>query len=197
MPPRFWDIRSPSHLKKCSEFVTHACNPVETDGCCGGGIPCSYCLTYYDYSGGIYYGTAYWVGDGWEGDVEQIAFRGYWERNYYTGECEFVVTFNGHEIYRNDCYGGQSCRDSSDSVDVNNGFNRGTLYWAKIEPRELDHVVDSDTYCRRTFCSDCECSCDCLCVTIIEGYGTGSSVGEICDVSYTCEPPVREGTVGA
>jgi hypothetical protein len=196
MGAHFWQPQSASHLKKCSEFVSPACDPVQTDGCCAV-VACSYCLTYYDYSGGIYYGTAVWVGDGWEGDVEQISFRGFWERNYQSGECEFVVTFNGHEIYRNDCYGGQSCRDSSDAVDVNNGFNRGTLYWSKIDPLELQHVVDSDSYCRRTFCSDCECSCDCLCVTIIEGYGPGSDTGEICNTSYTCDPPVWEGTVGA
>lgn len=194
MGAQFWQPQASTHLKKCSEFVSPACDPVATDGCCAV-IPCSYCLTWAPYGGTTVYAVATFAVDGWYGTIAGVEFRGYWEVGYETGECEFVVTLDGVEIYRLDCYGGQSCRDSSDSAAVTIGYDDGTLTWTKIEPRPLEYVTDPDTNCRTHFCGTCECSCDCLCVTVISESGISTS-GEICDVSYPCDGPVWEGTVG-
>jgi hypothetical protein len=140
--------------------------------------------------------VADFIDDGWYGTIAGASFRAFWERNYETGECEFVVTLDGEEIYRNDCYGGQSCRDSSDSAAAVIGYDDGILYWDKIEPRPLEYVTDYETKCIRHFCGSCECSCDCLCVTIYDSYGPSINRGEICDISYPCDGPVWEGTVG-
>lgn len=194
MGAQFWQPQVSTHLKKCSEFVSPACDPVQTDGCCAV-IPCSYCLSWAVYGSDTVYGTAAFATDGWYGTIAGAEFRGYWEVGYDSGECEFVVTLDGVEVYRNDCYGGQSCRDSSDSAETNIYPDDGTLTWTKVEPRSLEYVVDPDTNCRTHFCGGCECSCDCLCVEIIDSTGVPIR-GEICDVSYPCDGPVWEGTVG-
>lgn len=194
MGPEFWKLDKPSKLKKCSEFVSPACDTVPTDGCCAV-IPCSYCLTWVPYGADTEYGTAEFDTDGWYGNINDVLFHGYWEVGYETGVCEFVVVLNDVEIYRNDCYGGQSCRDSSDSAEATIGYDTGTLTWTKILHRPLEYVVDPDTHCRKHFCGSCECSCECLCVTITE-YNGPTTTGEICDVSYDCDGPVWEGTVG-
>jgi hypothetical protein len=111
------------------------------------------------------------------------------------GECEYIVTLDGEEVYRATCYEGASCRDPGGSVGVTIGYDEGTLSWAKYEPRELKLIDHPETGCRTYFCGDCRCSVDCLCVTILDG-GT-PVLGEICDTSYSeCDPPVWEGTVG-
>lgn len=195
MGPEFWKPDKASKLKKCSEFVTPACDPVATDGCCGVAA-CSYCLTWAVYGQADQIAVAEFIDDGWYGEIAGVLFRGFWERNYETDECEFVVTLDAVEIYRKSCYEGQSCRDSSDSVAATIYPDDGTLTWTKIEPRPLEYVTDPDTNCRTHFCGTCECSCDCLCVTITDGDDSTETVGEICDVSYPCDGPVWEGTVG-
>jgi hypothetical protein len=187
MGPEFWKPDKPSRLKKCSEFVSPACNPVATEGCCAV-IPCSYCLTWDPYTGSTVYGTAEWNGTGWTGTIAGRAFVGFWEVGYESGECEFVVTLSGTEIYRVDCYGGQSCRDSSDSVATTIAEITGTLTWTKILHRPLEYEIDADTYCVRHFCGSCECSCLTLCATII-GADCCETRFLMSDVSYPCDGP--------
>ena len=110
------------------------------------------------------------------------------------GECEYVVTLDGEEVYRATCYEGASCRYPGGSVGVTIGYDEGTLTWAKHQPRPLALVVDPDTGCNDFFCGTCRCTCECLCVTITT-IGTVLS-GEICNTTYSdCDPPVWEGTV--
>lgn len=195
MGPQYWKPQATTKLKKCSEFVSPACDPIPTDGCCAV-IPCSYCLTWAVYGETDQKAVASFDTDGWYGTISATAFRGYWERNYDTDECEFVVTLDAVEVYRKSCYEGQSCRDSSDSTDATIGYDTGTLTWTKIEPRPLEYVTDYETNCRKHFCGSCECSCDCLCVTITDSYGDTLATGEICDTAYPCDGPVWAGTVG-
>lgn len=117
------------------------------------------------------------------------------------GLCEFVVNFDGEEVYRKSCYEGQSCRDSSDSAEASIGYETGTLRWEKYEARPLPTVVDPITGCRVHFCGTCHCTTRCLCVAIntaiVEGYGSTQYAGEICDITYSdCEGPNWSGTVG-
>jgi hypothetical protein len=197
MGPEFWNLDKASRLKKCSEQKSNPCSD-ETDGCCAV-IPCSYCLTWSVYGSDDTYATAAFATDGWYATIAGVEFRGYWERNYESGECEFIVTLDSAEIYRLDCYGGQSCRDSSDSAEATIGYDTGTLTWTKIEPRPLEYVTDPDTFCKTHFCGTCECSCDCLCVTITPNTGNifldVPIYGEACDTSYPCDAPVWEGTI--
>ena len=194
MGPNFWTPDKPSKLKKCSEFKVGACDTVKADGCCGV-IECTFCLI-FEGTDGTQYGVADFASDGWYGTIANVNFIAYWERNYTTGECEFIVTLDGIEIYRNDCYGGQSCRDSSDSAAVTIGYEDGTLFWTKKEPRPLEYIKDPDSHCTVHFCGTCECTCECMCVTISDTYGIPIANGEICDVSYPCDAPRWEGTVG-
>tara|TARA_R110000823_G_scaffold20193_5_gene62042 strand:- start:595 stop:1815 length:1221 start_codon:yes stop_codon:yes gene_type:complete len=191
--PNFW--RHPTNgLKKCSEIAIGDCGQSALTDCCAV-VPCTYCLELETYSGGIEYGTTTLGVNGWTGTVGGYTFEGYWERNYTTDECEFIVIFDGVEAYRKSCYEGQSCRDSSDSASVTVNYEDGTLTWIKSEPLPLPHIVDPDTGCKTWFCGDCECSCDCLCVTITEPDTTVSS-GELCNVSYECDGPRWEGQIG-
>ena len=195
MGPQYWKPGTQTELKKCSERKSPACDPTETDGCCAV-IPCEYCLLFEVYGEDDQYGTATFETDSWTGTVAGAAFRAFWERNYSTDECEFVVTMNNEEVYRKSCYQGQSCRDSSDSVEVDIPYLEGLLTWTKVLKRPLHYVIDPDTGCRTWFCGDCECSCECLCVEITDSYGDPIADGEICDVSYDCDPPLWAGTVG-
>jgi hypothetical protein len=111
------------------------------------------------------------------------------------GDCEYIVTLDGEEVYRATCYEGASCRDPGGSVGVLIGYDEGTLTWTKHEPRPLAVVVDPDTGCNDFFCGTCRCTCDCLCVTITEPDGT-VILGEICSTSYPCDAPVWEGSIG-
>ena len=195
MGPMYWKPGSPYALKKCSERVSNSCSD-ETDGCCAV-IPCSYCLE-WDSEGSYTteYGTADFATNNWTGAVAGVTWTAYWERNYDTDECEFVVLFDGEEVYRKSCYEGQSCRDSSDSVTVSLQYLTGVLTWQKFLARPLEYIDDEDTNCKIHFCDECECSTECLCVTITEP-DTTTSAGEICDTAYACDPPLWEGTVGA
>jgi len=192
MPPRYLRKGS-TKLKPCSEFKVEACDTAPADQCCGV-LPCKLCLEWETYTDGIAYGTATFGGSSWTGTVGGLAFVSYWERDAY-GECEYVVTLDGEEVYRATCYEGASCRDPGGSVGVTIGYDEGTLTWAKHEPRPLALTVDPDTGCNDFFCGTCRCSCDCLCVTIDE-YAGGFYMGEICDTSYPCDAPVWEGTIG-
>ena len=193
MPPRYLR-KGTTKLKACSEFTVEACDLAPADQCCGA-LPCTLCLELETYADGISYGTATFGGSTWTGTVGGHDFVSYWERNYLTDECEYVVTLDAEEVYRATCYEGASCRNPGGSVDVTIGYDEGTLTWAKHEPRPLALTVDPDTGCNDFFCGTCRCSCDCLCVTITEvGIVTGQ--GEICATPYPCDAPVWEGTVG-
>lgn len=192
MPSR-WLRKGADKLKKCSERRTDSCSE-ETDGCCSV-IPCEYCLAFAVYGQDDQFGSATFAANAWTGTIAGAAFVAYWERGYTSGECEFVVTLNGFEVYRKSCYEGQSCRDSSDGAEVTIGYDSGTLTWTKRLNRPLEYVVDPYTGCRTWFCGECECSTECLCVLILDGSTPVN--GEICDVSYSdCDPPHWQGTVG-
>lgn len=169
------------------------CDVGSADGCCGV-IPCKLCLEWETYEGGISYGSADFATSSWTGTVGGGSFVAYWERSAYD-ECEFVVTLDGDEFYRATCQDGASCRNPSGEVSAAIGYDEGTLRWSVYEPRELQLTEDPDTGCRDFFCGSCRCSCDCLCVTITDATGD-ITTGEICDVSYPCDAPVWEGSVG-
>jgi len=195
MPPRWLRKGSPTALKKCSEFRVDVCDTEKADGCCGV-IPCAYCIEWNPETGDTVYAMADFATNAWAATIAGAAWLGFWERNYETGECEFVVTLDGVEIYRKSCYEGQSCRDSSDSAGATIGEVSGVISWTKYERRPLQYVQDEETNCTVHFCDDCECSVECLCVTITEPDSTETK-GEICDTAYDCEPPLWAGTVGA
>ena len=177
-----------TRLKKCSEHIGDDCTL-----CCSV-TPCAYCLELEIYGGAISYGYAPESANHWTGTVDGHSFDGYWERNQYTDECEFVVELDSVEVYRKSCYEGQQCRDSSDEAAVTIGYDDATLRWTKHEPLELPHIT-GDAGCPTWFCGECECSCECVCVTITEPSGTITR-GELCNVAYECEGPRWEGLIG-
>jgi hypothetical protein len=191
MAPSWWK-HPDNKLKGCQEFLTEACDIVPHDGCCSA-TPCSLCLEWETYTG-IDYGSADFGASTWSGTVGGIDFTSYWERNSYD-ECEYVVTFGGYEVYRATCYEGASCRNPAGEVSATVGTETGTLRWSVYEPRELELIDNPETGCRDFFCGSCRCSCDCFCVTITS-VGIVVGTGQICDVSYPCDAPVWEGTVG-
>jgi hypothetical protein len=201
MPPRYLRKGS-TKLKPCSEFTVEACDIAPADQCCGA-LPCKLCLELDVYGEPTAYGTATFGGSSWTGTVGGLAFVSYWEKNY-EGECEYVVTLDGEEVYRATCYEGASCRDPGGSVGVTIGYDEGTLTWAKHEPRPLALTTDPDTGCNDFFCGTCRCSCRTLCVDVFENlfsYGTQYAVdtysGTLTDTAYSdCDPPVWEGTIG-
>jgi len=194
MGPSFWEPGGSDPIHKCDERVSNTCSD-ETDGCCGL-IACDYCVTWEPETGTGDTAETTFATNAWTATIAGAAWLGFWERNYETGECEFVVTLDGTEIYRKSCYEGQSCRDSSDSAGATIGEVSGVISWTKYEKRPLQYVQDEETNCTVHFCDDCECSVECLCVTITEP-DTTETKGEICDTAYDCEPPLWAGTVGA
>ncbi len=194
MPSRYLRRSSPDRLKPCSERMVDVCDIETADGCCGV-IPCKLCLEWETYNDGIAYGSAEFGGSSWTGTVGGHSFVSYWERNYESGECEYIVTLDDEEVYRATCYEGASCRNPSGEVAVSTAYLEGTLRWSKHEPRELALIDNPDTGCRDFFCGTCRCSCECLCVTITSPYGLADR-GEICDVAYDCDPPLWSGSVG-
>ena len=195
MGPLFWKHPT-TGLKKCSERTGNSCDLTETDGCCAV-TACEYCLELEIYGEDPVFSEtpASFAGSGWSGTVGDHTFFGYWERNIYTDECEFIVLFDDEEVYHKSCYEGQSCRDSSDSTSVTIGYDEATLTWTKVNPIPLPHITDPETGCKTWFCGDCECSCECLCVKITE-VDTTTHSGEICNVKYECEGPVWAGYIG-
>ena len=194
MGPEYWKPGSPTALKKCSERVSNSCTD-ETEGCCGV-IPCAYCIEWNPETGDTVYAFADFATNGWSASIAGAAWFASWQRNYDTDECEFVVTLNDVEIYRKSCYEGQSCRDSSDSASIILVDVPGVITWTKYEPRPLEYIQDEETHCTTWFCGECECSCECLCVTITDETDTVIASGEICDVSYQCDGPLWDGTIG-
>lgn len=192
MIPNYLKPSSSTRLKPCQERMVGTCDVVPADGCCGV-IPCRLCLEWETYTG-IEYGSADFATSSWTGTVGGNAFVSYWQRNE-AGECEYIVTFGGYEVYRATCYEGASCRNPSGEASATVGTESGTLRWSVYEPRELELIDDPATGCRDFFCDSCRCSCDCLCVTITE-YGGDVFRGEICDIAYQCDPPTWAGTVG-
>ena len=193
MGPNFW--RHPANgLKKCSEKTRTSCT--DHDDCCAV-TACTYCLELEVYGDPVQHGVADQAANHWTGTVGGYPFDMYWERNYETGVCELIVIFDGEEVYRKSCEDGQSCRDSSDEVEVIVGYppESATLRWIKHEPLALPHVNDPDTGCKTWFCGECECSCDCLCVTVLDSNEVELGFGEICTINYECEAPVWQGTV--
>lgn len=198
MGPMYWMPQAPTKLLKCSERQTNSCDLTETDGCCAI-IPCTLCLEFFVSPSTYSYGEAPFSGSSWSGSIGGATFTGYWEQDYQTGECEFVVALDDLVVYRKSCYEGADCRDPSGSVEVTIGEDMGTLTWSVFESRPLEYIQDPDTNCRTYFCDECDCSCECLCVTVSEFISEGvfdSHTGEICDTAYSCDPPVWEGTVG-
>jgi hypothetical protein len=178
----------PTRLKKCSEHIGDDCTL-----CCAV-TPCAYCLELEIYGEPIKHGYAPESADHWTGTVGSHSFDAFWERNYQTDECEFVVELDGVEVYRKSCYEGQECRDSSDETGVTIGYDEATLRWIKHEPLPLPHII-GDEGCPTWFCGECECSCECVCVTITEPDSTVIT-GELCNVAYDCEGPRWEGQIG-
>ncbi len=174
--------------------MVEACDTEPADQCCGV-IPCKLCLEWDSYTASVAYGSADFGTTSWTGTVGGLSFVSYWERNYESGECEYIVTLSGEEVYRATCYEGASCRDPAGEVEVSVDYLEGTLRWSKYEPRELKLIDDPETGCRDFFCGVCRCSCECLCVTITEP-DTTETLGEICDTAYDCDPPLWAGTVG-
>ena len=197
MPSRYLRRSSPDRLRPCSERMVDVCDNVPADGCCGV-IPCKLCLEWETYDG-ITKGSSNLGTSSWTGTVGGLAFVSYWERNY-EGECEYIVTLEGEEVYRATCYEGASCRDPQGEAAVSVGYLEGTLRWSKYDDRELPLIDDPDTGCRDFFCGNCRCSCRALCVTVSEVIYEiirESYTGELPDVSYSdCDPPVWAGTVG-
>jgi hypothetical protein len=194
MPPRYLRRSSLTRLKPCAEFTVEACDSIPSEQCCGT-MPCKLCLEWEGYGEDVQYGSAEFATSSWTGLVGDLSFVSYWERNYSTDECEYVVTLDGEEVYRATCYEGASCRNPQGDIQVSTPYLEGTLRWGVYEPRELALITDPDTGCRDFFCGTCRCSCECLCVTITE-YGGNVITGEICDTAYDCDPPVWAGTIG-
>lgn len=191
--PKWWQ-QPENKLKKCSERFSKWCDPTETDGCCAV-IPCMYCLELEFYGEPVQHGETEFSTNGWAGTVGGGSFFGFWEVGYESGECEFVVYWQGAEVYRKSCQQGQSCRDSSDEVEVVINYEDATLRWVKHEYRPLPYIQDPDTDCTIHFCGDCECTCECLCVILTEPDGTQYRE-EFCDSFYDdCLAPIWEGVI--
>jgi len=191
MGPIYWQPQADTHLQKCSETKLDSCGGNSTAECCAV-VLCNLCLRLEIYGEDDELGTATLNKESgiWVGSVGGFDFEAWWEKNLYSDQCEFIVEFNGVEVYRKSCYEGQSCRDSSDSAGVTIGYDEGTLTWSKLEPRTLPYVVPEGE-CRTWFCGDCECTCECLCVTITSPDSVICK-GEACVGSYddTCVGPV-------
>lgn len=112
------------------------------------------------------------------------------------GICEFVVEFDGVEVFRKTCYEGPTCRDASDSADVQVDYELGTLRWTKEEFRPLEYRIDPETGCTIYYCGDCECTCEALCAVIKEADGTEVFNGTLPDTAYDCDPPLWSGIIG-
>lgn len=176
--------------------MVEACDAVPADQCCGV-IPCVLCLEWETYDG-TSQGSAIFAESTWTGTVGGISFTAYWERNEY-GVCEFVVLLNDEEVYRATCDDGASCRDPSGEAEATVDYDSGTLRWSVYEPLELQLIEDPDTGCQEFFCDDCRCTCEELCVSVSEVIYTDfrdTYEGTLSNVSYPCDPPVWEGTVG-
>jgi hypothetical protein len=178
--------------------MVDVCDFVPADGCCGV-IPCVLCIEWETYQDGIVRGSALLDQSVWIGSVAGISFASYWEVNYETGECEYVVIFDGEEVYRASCYEGASCRDPAGEAFATVNYKDGTIRWSVYDPLELPLIDDPDTGCRTYFCDDCRCSCEEICVDVTEviyDIITQSFSGTLVNTSYPCDPPVWAGRIG-
>lgn len=186
MIPNYLKRVSPTRLKPCQERMIATCDIVTADGCCGA-IPCDLCLEWETYEG-IYHGSAGIGTSSWTGMVGGISFVSYWERNE-SGECEYVVTFDGNEVYRATCYEGASCRNPAGEVETTAGYESGTLRWSVYESREMELIVNPDTGCRDFFCGSCRCVCEELCYSISD-LELNTASGTLPQLAYTaCDGP--------
>jgi hypothetical protein len=192
VPPKYLKRPAPTRLRPCAEHMVEVCDNETHGGCCKV-PPCKLCLE-LEIGYNIATGSANDISTGWSGAVGGYSFLSYWERNY-DGVCEYVVEFDGLEVYRETCYGGASCRNPAGSVEVAVGYDTGILRWEKFDPRELQLIDHPDTGCRPYFCDDCRCTCECLCWTLKDGYGAVIDRGELCNTAYPCNPPVWEGVI--
>lgn len=192
MPPKYLKRPAPTRLRPCAERMVAVCDSETHAGCCKV-PPCKLCLE-LEIGYTIATGSANDIDTGWSGSVDGHSFLSYWERNYY-GVCEYVVVFDGSEVYRETCYGGASCRNPAGSVEVNVGYDTAILRWEKFDPRELQLINHPDTGCRTYFCDECRCTCECLCWALKDSYGAVIDRGELCNTAYPCNPPVWEGII--
>lgn len=177
-------------FKKCDVRKIDNC----PDSCCAI-IPCRLCLRITTYTE-EFWGLATYRpdSDDWFGIVDDREFIARWERDEYTGLCEFVVTLSGEEVFREPIceagYGGVKCDEPNGSAEVP---YVGTLDWTVHETKPLPYVIDPATGCKINFCGTCECAPYSLCVTVTKP--TAICKGHLDDITYPCDAPVWQGTV--
>ena len=150
-------------LKKCDEFHIPPCDE-SVEQCCAV-VPCTLCLKWEVYGEDDKGGIARYNAGHWTGAIAGAQFDAYWQRNYGTNKCEFVVTLDGAVILTTICGGAYSasCRDPSGSVDTVIGGDHGKLTWEVLEKRPLQYNKEN---CTDFFCGTCECTCRKLCVAV-------------------------------
>lgn len=191
-------------FRKCDEFHAGPCDPVKTDTCCAV-VPCTYCLEWIGYDPDeTKYAVAEFDTDAWIASIDDRNFTAYWERDAYTGVCEFVAKIDDLEIARLDC-NETNCRDSSYTVTFQLDLDYGViqtvqLTWTKYELLPLPYIK-TDEGCTDFFCGDCECTCNTLCALVnatINDYQDlffMEGADELPLVSYPCDGPAWEGDV--
>lgn len=194
MPPKYLQQRAKTRLKPCSERIVAVCDNDTHGGCCKV-PPCQLCLE-LEIGYITSTGKALDINTGWSGSVGGHTFLSYWERNY-EGICEYVVEFDGVEVYRSTCEGGASCRNPAGSATVTIGYDTGTLRWEKYEPLELPLINDPNTGCRTFFCGNCRCACKELCMVVTYNNVDLTVCRGILRTSEysTCPVPEWEGTL--
>ena len=159
-------------FKRCEEFVVGSCND-DTEDCCAV-IPCSLCLELTIYPD-ILYGFAPWIEESFQyyGTVTdpesgEHTFSAYWEKDYGTGDCQFVVEWDDEVVYTKglcEYTDPITCRDPGDEVEVDVEYGvTGTLEWLVREMIEVRRVAEDG--CTVPWCDDCLCACKKLCVTV-------------------------------
>jgi hypothetical protein len=184
-------------FKKCDELHVEPCDVDPTDQCCAV-IPCTLCLIWEPEYGDDKGAKARFNTNAWRGTIAGAEFVAYWQRNYETNECEFIVTLDGAIISTSTCNYGVGCRDPGGSTETTIHGHDGTLTWEVYEKRPLPYNKDN---CTDFFCGTCECTCRKLCVTVravineysvqrLEGSGIASDTS-----GYDCAGPTWNGTV--
>lgn len=184
-------------FKKCDQLHTEPCDITATDQCCAV-IPCSLCLRWEVYGEPDVGGIAAYDRDfnKWRGGFGTTQFEAYWQRNYQTNECEFIVELNGVVVAVRTC-ADLSCRNPGGNQSLTINYDHGILYWEVYERRTLPRSVGYDG-CPTFFCGTCECTCKTLCVTIRAAiYGSTFTLDGQAFVRGTaeCDAPVWSGSV--